>query len=63
MNKWQRFAHNNNMTPKQFTSEVIECAQVVLAMDLVKKGTDKVVIKSTQDDGDYELTFTKIKSR
>tara|TARA_R110001632_G_scaffold83617_9_gene184995 strand:+ start:2975 stop:3160 length:186 start_codon:yes stop_codon:yes gene_type:complete len=61
MNKWQRFAHNNNMNPKQFTSEIIECAQAVLAMELVKKSANNMVITSAQDDGEYKLTFTKIK--
>ena len=60
MNKWQRFAHNNNMTPEAFTSEIIECAQAVLAMELVKGGKESLSIINGQNDGVYELTFKRI---
>ena len=60
MNKWKNFADLNNMTPEQFSDEIIECSQAILAMHLIKEGGDKVTITNAQNDGVYELTFKRI---
>ena len=60
MNKWQQFAQLHNMTPEQFSKEIIECAQAVLAIDLSNSGDDQVNIIAGQHDGVYQLNFKRI---
>ncbi len=60
LNKWQEFAQLHNMTPEQFSKELLECAQAVLAIDLVSSEGDEVEIISGQNDGVYLLTFKRI---
>lgn len=59
-NKWQEFAKLHGMTPEQFSNEIIECAQAVLAIDLVSEESEKVERISSQHDGVYRLTFERI---
>lgn len=60
MNKWQEFAKLHNMSHEDFAKELIECAQAVLAIDLVKVKSDKLEIIAAQNDGIYKLTFERI---
>ena len=60
MDKWQEFAQLNNMSPEEFTDEIIECAQAVLAMKLTRKGKDSITITNGQHDGVYQLNFKRI---
>ena len=60
MNKWQEFAELHGMTNQEFCQEVIECAQAVLAIDLVSESNEKLERISSQHDGVYRLTFERI---
>ena len=60
MNKWQEFAQLHNMTPEQFSKELLECAQAVLAMDLNRNDIDEINIIAGQNDGVYQLNFKRI---
>lgn len=60
MDKWRSFALLNNLTTEQFENEIIDAAQAVLAMKLVRINRDYLSIKNTQNDGVYKLTFERI---
>jgi len=59
-NKWRDFANLHGMSPEQFKDEILEVAQVLLAMYLVKEGGDEVTITNGQHDGVYQLSFKRI---
>lgn len=60
MNKWREFAELHNMTTDDFENEVLDAAQAVLAMHLVKTNGDELTITNAQDDGVYQLNFKRI---
>ena len=60
MNKWQEFAELHGMTNEQFSKEIVECAQAVLAIELKREGNDEVNLIAGQNDGVYQLNFKRI---
>jgi len=59
-NIWRDFAELHGMSPERFKDEILEVAQVVLAMHLAKEGGDEVTITNGQHDGVYQLNFKRI---
>ena len=60
-NKWRDFANLHNMSEDDFTDEIIEVAQAVLAMELKKNHCAFVTVSSKQQGKKYKLTFEEIK--
>ena len=60
-NKWRDFANLHNMSEDDFTDEIIEVAQAVLAMELKKNHCTFVAVSSKQQGKKYKLTFEEIK--
>ena len=59
-NKWRDFAELHDMTSEQFSKELTECAQAVLAIELSKSKDDELNIIADQYDGVYQLTFKRV---
>ena len=57
---WQEVAMKNNLTPEEFTDEILSCACAVGMMDAESRNSNRLVYRANDGHGMIEMTITRV---
>jgi hypothetical protein len=57
---WQEVAMKNNLTPEEFTNEILACACAVGMIDAESRNNNRLVYSANDGHGMIEMTITRV---